>query len=500
MTTMETAMRVGRGATILLVGGVAASLIGFIYRVIAARWLGPTDFGILALLGSVNIIFDSLFEAGLPTSIIRFVAQCRARKEDAGVIPSSILLPVVVLAIIASIILLLLAKPLAEGVFDSPGAVTPFRIAAIAVFCSIVAIVFRATIRGFERFEYAVILNIVNVTVALIGTVVLLSLGFDLTGAAWAWVLGFVLMTIAAWLFSRRLVRIKLSSASKEMRNSLLKFSAPLLIASAVNTVRFQAGIWLIGYFLCTGDVGYYSIALGIPMIMVQFTNPLLNALFPVYTQSHAIGDTAALTQMFNRAMKYTLYLFIAGAVGILLLAETILEVIYGAEYLPGVTTLRILAFAALFIPMEGMGRQFLISIGKPGLNMRIVIVSTVIMLVLCIILIPIYEVPGAAIAVVASRFVAAITSLFFIVKEIKIQPAFLIRSILSAGIMALFLLFVPFSNNAGIPGLIGLVLGGAIIYLSSLYLAGGFDKNDKRLVKEFTTRTINKYMRRNRK
>src|SRR5712692_7161958 len=65
----------GRSVLLNIAGQVATMLIGFVPSILVARWLGPTDRGLLAVIGTTSGVAFILAAAGLPMAVLYFASD-----------------------------------------------------------------------------------------------------------------------------------------------------------------------------------------------------------------------------------------------------------------------------------------------------------------------------------------------------------------------------------------------------------------------------------------
>src|SRR3989344_4374799 len=70
-----------KGAGISLFGGLFGRALGYLARVIMARYLGPGEYGLFSLAVSVFGVIAVFVVIGLPVGIVRFVSEARDDKE-----------------------------------------------------------------------------------------------------------------------------------------------------------------------------------------------------------------------------------------------------------------------------------------------------------------------------------------------------------------------------------------------------------------------------------
>jgi O-antigen/teichoic acid export membrane protein len=127
--------RIARGASISSFGAVVDRALRFTMQILLARMYGPTQLGFYVLGTTVFTVATSLAQFGIDQSVVRYVAEYRA-KGDAPRVRGTILLALgvtVVLGLVLAVATFLCAGILADGVFHKPFLEPVFKAFAIAV-------------------------------------------------------------------------------------------------------------------------------------------------------------------------------------------------------------------------------------------------------------------------------------------------------------------------------------------------------------------------------
>jgi O-antigen/teichoic acid export membrane protein len=175
--------------------------------------------------------------------------------------------------------------------------------------------------------------------------------------------------------------------------------------------------------------------------------------------------------------------------VGTTLLADKVILLIFGAEYLQSVIALQILVWAMVFIFINAAFVRLLESINRQMTVTKITGICMVENIVLNMLMIPQFGYVGASITTVITEFTIVALVIYFAAKsgytfkkgEVLTN---MLRVTVSSVIMGIFIWNLRELN------LIILVLLSALLYISLLYIIGGINKEDIKLLKELTGRS----------
>ena len=157
----ESLRKIAKWAGVSFVGAFAGLALGYLSRLIIARWLGTSDYGLISLGYAAMMIGAALSLVGLPGGIQRFVSFYE-RKGDKSGIKGTILCALKIslpLSIIFAIILLFHADWVSIRVFHSPELTPVLRIFSIAIPFSVLANNLISATIGFQDIRYRVYAN-----------------------------------------------------------------------------------------------------------------------------------------------------------------------------------------------------------------------------------------------------------------------------------------------------------------------------------------------------
>ncbi len=179
------------------------------------------------------------------------------------------------------------------------------------------------------------------------------------------------------------------------------RFAWKSYLAGTFAFLFYRIDLVFIGYFLDQKSVGYYAIIMLISESLLMLASSVGEVLFP--TAARRPEEAPALVARVTRSVLAMTFLISAG---LAIFAEQIVFYIFGPDYLPAVLALRIACFSILARAGTKIIANYILSVGKPGLNAMIAFVGLLLNAVLDILFIPGFDLVGAAMAAGASAFV----------------------------------------------------------------------------------------------
>ncbi len=115
---------------------------------------------------------------------------------------------------------------------------------------------------------------------------------------------------------------------------------------------------------LPAAEVGYYAVALALVGGLGQLAQVPVALVMP---KTAVQASTASQAVVLARYVKFTLVVASVAALGLALLAEPLVTLLFGADYLPGAAALRLLAPGAALLAVQNVLASGLQGAGRPG-------------------------------------------------------------------------------------------------------------------------------------
>lgn len=161
----------------------------------------------------------------------------------------------------------------------------------------------------------------------------------------------------------------------------LFNFGISIVGFNVLSFFSLHADDFLIGYFLGPVALGYYSIAYRILGVMTQL---LVNAGTKVAlpTFSRLQDNPEQLRQAFYTATQLTSLIAFPAFLGVVVLAPELIPLIFGAQWLPSIAVLQILALVGLVRAVSFFKDSIFIAMNKPSWTLWLGLLSMVINLI----------------------------------------------------------------------------------------------------------------------
>ena len=315
-----TSRTIGSNAVALAGARVVAAAGALATSIIAARSLGPSDFGSLVAILASAFVANTLVTFGTDTLVVREVAIDSATRETGESLGLQLVVAV--------------PLTLAAGSAVAFGASEALAIAAIGLLPGVWSTTALAVLRGRERMELAAVANIVGGCVAVAGAFIAAANDATVSGFVVAFVCGLTSTAISASVLASRLVT---GSLRPTFARSTWRRAAPFASMVAATAIAASAGVLALELFGAEDATGHFGAANRVGEGMRLLPAAFFGAAFPAMTRSVHHTDAYAATVVRVTAATISLAVIVAATAG------PIVEVLF-ADFDGSVTPLRVLA------------------------------------------------------------------------------------------------------------------------------------------------------------
>jgi len=409
---------VTQGTIYLMFAQVAFVASGYAIHIGLARLLGPSEYGIYAVVISLMMMVTLILTTGIPQAVSKYVAHDDGSAKE---IRNTALKMQLVFSLAIFSIYFLLAGQIAMLLNDA--SLTPYlRASSFIVPGYAVYSILVGYLNGLREYKKqaitAVSYSIFKATFILAMVVV----GYAVMGA----VVGFVFAPIAGLvvtLYFTRHVKIsnnrKHSPAQADSNSShvqdiaqdtfnhvssitvkqIMDFAVPIALFSVATNLIMSVDLFFIKAYLTNYDTGIYSAASMIARVPFFLIGGLYGALFPAISHSTASNNIEKTRKYISQSLKYSLMAMVPAVVIISAMADKILPLVYSGEYAGGAQVLSILVIGLGFYSLFFLFTTILNGSGRPRDSLILGVVVLGIDVLLNFLLVPGYGMMGAAAA-----------------------------------------------------------------------------------------------------
>lgn len=396
-----------------------------VVSMLTARYLGPSNFGVIGYTASYVSFFSVICQLGF-TSIA--VKELLENKETEGEVLGTTIFLRVCTSIISSVAITILIYILDHG----------DKVITWVAFLQSISLLFQS----FDMFHYwyqsrmethvSVKSQMLAYIVMSVYKIILLATGRSVEWFAFSTGLEAAVVAVFLYVAYRKSSPQKLTF-SMRYGKKIFKESYHFILSGLMVTIYSEMDKIMLGQMLSTEAVGYYSAAAKISSMWSFVLLAMINSAEPLIIACRSKSYDLYIKQN-KRLYAAVIWIGLAAGCAITVLGKWIILILYGESYFPAISSLKISAWYTLFA-MLGTARGVWVVCENKGKYVKYYLGSgALINIVLNYLLIPKFGPAGAAAATLITQiFTAVFSPLFF--KETRIYTKYVLEAFLLKGI-----------------------------------------------------------------
>jgi O-antigen/teichoic acid export membrane protein len=457
-------------------GDVAVQLVNFLLLRVYVQYLTPENYGVLALLGSVEAVTKLFFRWGVDGSFMRFWYDCeddRARQRLSSTLFFFLLGVNGVLLLLA-----VLGAPRLSAWLGTPDYTLALQLVLLNTFAiGFTFIPFHVLRMQQKAREFSVLAFARSAGTLVLRLVLVIGLGYGVMGvvAADLVVTAIMLVVMARWFAP--LIR---PTFSTELLRDALAFGLPRVPHGFAQQVIAVADKFILGFFVPLAQIGVYSMGVSVGLIQKVFLAAFEYAWAPFY---YATAREPGAERIFSGVTTYGIAVLALMTAGLSAIAADLLDVVTHGQY---TSAAGVVAWTSLGVFFQGI--YLMTSI---GLNLtrrtKYYPVSTAIAAALNVglnfVMIPRYGIMGAAYANGISYAAQAAIALHFSQRfyPVRYEAGRIARVIAAAGLAYAAGIALPLDNP--VAGLLARGVTVIVVMAGGLWLGGFFQPDELRVL-----------------
>ena len=493
---MNTIQRIVKNTIVLGIAQVTSSLLGFLFIMYTARYLGAEGFGILSFALAFTGIFGVFPDLGLGQLTVREVARDKslASKYLGNIAVIKVILTIITFGLICLTINLL----------EYPNqTINVVYLVAVYIIFNAFSQMFYSIFQAHEKMEYVSIGQILNSVLMLSGALFVIYQGFGVIGFASLYVLVSAIIlgysfVVSVLKFAKPKIEIDFDFWKPTIKEAL-----PFGLTGIFVTIYYYIDTVMLSLMVPNSNevIGWYNAAYKLVLALLFMRGILHISLFPNMSEFYKTSKES-LKLICERLFKYSLIISFPIAVGTAILSERFILLFYGSEYFPSVIALQILIWSNVIIFANFTPRLFE-AINKQIIVTKITMLGAIVNVILNLLLIPQFSYVGAAIATCLTEFILLFPSFIIFSKtEYRFSGSFAFKNVLKIFIAGVCMgCFVKYFYDENLMILIIIL---ALLYVALLCIMKTFDETDIDIIRNLIKGKVNivdkVFERRNRK
>ncbi|MEI6553258.1 MAG: flippase [bacterium] len=403
-------------------GRIFTLTISFFIGIYIARYLGPSNYGLLNYIMSFVGLFSFLASFGMDGIINREIIKNHSKKDE--IIGTGFYLKII--GSLLAIFLIFIVSIFTTRDIFTLGLIWIFSLSFIPQAFNVIEIYFQSQVLSKNAVKAQTISSISSALLKIICIVFNRGIFWlTLVFLVEALIYGLILL-ISFRHFGNHIRKWKFN---KTVAISLLKDSWPLMLSSVAVGVYMKIDQVMIKNILGNEQAGIYAVAMKLSEVWYFIPGIISVSLFP--SIMNAMSTSKLMFE--DRLKKLYLLLFwlsVSVAAFITIFAHPIIKILFGEPYLGAVSVLQVYVWAGVGVSIGFVVNQYLLAVNLTKVSFYITLMGAIVNIIMNIILIPKIGIIGAAIATLVAYNIAAFGIIFF--KKTRKAGLLILRSIVN--------------------------------------------------------------------
>ena len=417
--------KVVKNAGWIIGGKVANKLLAFVVGIFAARYLGPSNYGLINYAAAYATFFASLCTLGINSVIVKnFVDHPDQQGETIG----TTLLLRTISSFLSALTIVGIVSVVDRGENLTIVVVALYSVGLLFQVFDTLNYWFQARLQS----KYSALAELVSYAAVSAYKIVLLALGKSIEWFAVASALDYVVLAVFLLIayFKNGGASFR---CSKKKAKELLKSSSSFIIAGLMVSIYACTDKLMLKQMLGSDAVGHYSLASTISVSWAFVLSAIIDSLYPEIVQSFQ-QDYARYERKNRQLYAIVFYVSLLVSALICLVAKPFITVLYGETYLPTVQPLRIVVWYTAFSYLGVARNAWMVCENRQKYLKYLYISAAVLNVLLNLVLIPTWGASGAA---AASLITQAATTILLpaLIRPLRPNTRLMLEAILLRGI-----------------------------------------------------------------
>ncbi len=417
---MEKRNSTTKNATWIISCKIVQSLLGLFVSMISARYLGPSNYGVISYAASVVAFVLPIVQLGFRSTLVREIVDNPDKEGE--IIGTSLFFNF--LSSIACII------GVSSFVYvANKGDTVTFIVCALyslslsAQALEMIQYWFQAKLIS----QYTSITGLVAYLIVTAYKIFLLVTEKSVYWFALSHAIDFFIVAIVLIFLFRKLSPQKMTVSFQRFKTMFAK-SRYFIVSSLMVTIFAQTDRIMLKLMLSADAVGYYSAAVTCAGMTGFVFSAIIDSFRPSVFENKKISNEAYEKSLIN-CYSLVIFLSLAQSAAFTLFAELIIRIMYGADYIASVNVLRLVVWYTTFSYMGPIRNIWILAESKQNYLWIINLSGALMNVVLNTVLIPIMGVMGAALASLLTQIFTNFI-IGFIIKPIRYNNRLMLKGL----------------------------------------------------------------------
>tara|TARA_Y100000590_G_scaffold451582_1_gene593210 strand:+ start:1669 stop:3051 length:1383 start_codon:yes stop_codon:yes gene_type:complete len=407
--------RLARNSGWLLAAESVAAIMSVIQFPLVARLLGAEGYGKATLIvGWVGLV-GSLLGIQTRKTIVKYLSLYLSHNQNlqaVAIVKLGLLLNIS-MATVTCVAMYIIAPALSLWLLDSTDGALLFRIIILRDFFASTAGTSTSILRVLNHFKWLSIVNALSSISTFVLVAIALLNRFEVIGYLTAISAVSITQSIILLLYSNNKLQtqcnVRIWTAKLGVLQQHYDEIRIMLISMKLDGLRKiatdKADVVILGLFVNMQSIGLYKMGKQLATYVTRLSNPIYSAIYPELANLYHERGKEYIPQFVGSITRWMLFAMFILTTLLLSIAGTLVPLVFGNEYIPALPIFYLIMLMHIWLVLI-WAPGLMLTFGKARQLMSINLTSAAIMMGLLFILIPIWGINGAAIALVTNYWI----------------------------------------------------------------------------------------------
>lgn len=412
-----------RNSSWIIAGKIGEMGISFFVSLWTARYLGPSNYGLINYVAAYIAFFSSFCTLGISSAVL--INEFTKHPDDEGTTLGTAIVLRVLSSFLSSISVVAIIAIVDK---DEP-------IVILIALVSSFSLVFKA----FDTIEYwfqkrylskfTSIATFVGYVVSALYKVYLLATGKSVVLFAFTTTIDYIVIAVILFAVYKKYKGPKLRFSLKRSK-ALLSVSYHFILSSMMVAIYGQTDKVMLKHMLSETSVGYYSTAASLSTVWAFVLSAIIASMSPTIMKYKMEGNEEVFRRKNRQLYGIIFYISIFVSIGYTVLAPYVIRILYGQAYIGSVNPLRVITWYVAFSYLGSARDVWMVCENKQKYSRYMYMIASVANIFINYALIPVWGATGAAFASLITQILTSIvTPMLF--KEMRPNVKLIFQSII---------------------------------------------------------------------
>lgn len=397
-------------------------LISLVVSLLTARYLGPSNYGLINYAMSFVAFFAAFCTLGINSLLVRELVE---RPEREGEVLGTALVLQGISSLLSAVTIVAMVSVIDR---DEPTTIWVVALCSLGMVFQIFGTI-KYWFQRYLRSRFTAIATLTAYVATAAYRVVLMVSGQAVIWFALATAVDYVVLAVMLFLFYRKCGGQRLGF-SWEYGKELLSRSKHFILSGLMVAIYGQTDKLMLKQMLDVTQTGFYSTATTVNSMWCFILSAIIDSMYPSVIEAHKAGDEQLFCKKNRQLYAIVFYCSMAVALGFNIFAELVIYILYGKAYMPAAMPLRIVSWYTAFSYLGVARNAWIVSKNRQKHLFKLYVAAAVGNVILNYFLIPVWGASGAALASLVAQILTGFVLPFFI-KDLRENAVLMLEGIL---------------------------------------------------------------------